>query len=509
VEKNLDKMSIFWYHRPIFMPETTEKKLRSPIVVVMGHVDHGKTSLLDYIRKTNVIAKEAGGITQSIGAYEIAHPSTSSGQATQKKITFIDTPGHEAFSKMRSRGAKVADLAILVVAADDGVKPQTKEAIQILKDSGTTFIVAINKIDKNNSDVEKVKNDLLQNEVLLEGFGGSISYALISAKTGEGVPELLDLILLTAEVEELTYVPGVPARGVVIEAKLDRRRGNEVMIVLKDGTLKKGDEIFTETAKGKVKILENFLSEGVDELIPSSPALILGFEKLPVVGEEFQVGKLPEDHASETRQNIGRVPLKKIDKEKRLTLRLILKANVAGSLEALGDIVKKLSQDEVILEVMDEAVGDITDGDVKLSIANGAVIFGFGTRVEKAAEVLASANAVRIHTANIIYELLKLIEEEINNLKSPKPTGVLEVLAVFNQKAPKQLIGGKVAEGILRKGVHVVERAGEVMGTGRIVSLEQGKKEVTQVEAGKECGMFFDSPVKIEVGDKLLARPQI
>jgi len=481
--------------------EETNKQERSPIVVIMGHVDHGKTSLLDYIRKTNVIAKEAGGITQSIGAYEIMH--------NEKKITFIDTPGHEAFSKMRSRGATVADLAILVVAADDGVKPQTKEAIQTLKDTSTPFIVAINKIDKNNGDVERVKNDLLQSEVLLEGFGGNISFALISAKTGEGVSELLDLILLTAEVEGLTYALAVPAKGIVIEAKLDRQRGNEVMIVLKDGILKRGDEIFTETASGKVKILENFLGEQVEELMPSSPALVIGFENLPAVGEEFQTGTRPETDTSDIRKAIGRVPLKKVDKEKRLTLRLILKANVSGSLEALSDLVKKMSQDEVILEIMDEEVGDVTDGDVKLAITNGAVIFGFGTRLEKAAQVLADANSVRIHMTGVIYELLKFIEGEINNLKSPKPTGVLEVLAVFNQKSSKQLIGGKVTDGILRKGIYAVERGGDNIGMGRIVSLEQGKKEVTQVELGKECGIFFDSAVKIEVGDKLLAKPQV
>ena len=489
------------------MEANDEKKERSPIVVIMGHVDHGKTSLLDYIRKTNVIAKEAGGITQSIGAYEITHPSTSSGQV--KHITFIDTPGHEAFSKMRSRGATVADLAILVVAADDSVKPQTKEAIQILKDSGTTFIVAINKIDKNNSDPERVKNDLLQNEVLLEGYGGNISYALISAKNGEGVPELLDLILLAAEVEDLKYDPEAVPTGIVIEAKLDRERGNEVMVVLKNGVLKQGEEIFTETAKGKIKVLENFLGEEVKEIVPSSPALIIGFEDLPAVGEEFQMGAHPESHASDERKMIGRTPIKKQNKEKRLTLRLILKANVAGSLEAVSDAIKKLSQDEVIIEIMDEAVGDITDGDVKLSIANGAVIFGFGTRVKKPALVLAEANGVRIYTADIIYELLKFVDEEINNLKSPKPTGILEVLAVFNQKSSKQLIGGRVTDGILRKGLHTVERAGEAIGQGRIVSLEQGKKEVTQVETGKECGMFFDSPIKIEVGDKILAKPQL
>src|SRR3989344_3533059 len=254
------------------------KLTRSPIVVVMGHVDHGKTTLLDYIKKTNIAGKEAGGITQAIGAYEVTHNG--------KQITFIDTPGHEAFSKMRSRGATAADLAILIVAADDGVKPQTKEVIKILKDTKTAFVVAINKIDKNNADPERVKSDLLNNEVMLEGYGGGISYQQISAKTGEGVPELLDLVLLATEMDALTYSEEEPASGFVVESKLDRRRGNEVVVILKNGVLRRGDEVYTPSVEGRVKILENFLGDSVAELKPSSPALIFGFEKLPEVGEE-------------------------------------------------------------------------------------------------------------------------------------------------------------------------------------------------------------------------------
>lgn len=480
------------------MTEKSAEK-RSPIVVVMGHVDHGKTSLLDYIRKANVVAREAGGITQSIGAYEITH--------AEKRMTFVDTPGHEAFSKMRSRGARVADLAILVVAADDGVKPQTREAIRALREAKTTFVVAINKMDKNNADPERVKKELLQEEVLLEGYGGNVSYQQISAKTGEGVSELLDLLLLAADFEDLSYSQTAPARGVVIEAKLDRRRGNEVMVVMKDGVLRRGDEISTPTASGKAKTIENFLGQQVSEARPSSPALLLGFEHLPIVGEEFILGarkvELPESKKQTTMSDVGSGR----SKEGGLILNCILKADVSGSLEAVRDIISALPQNEVKLRIFEARVGDIGDGDVKSAIATGSTIFGFHVRVDKGARVLAEANKIKIITADIIYELVRAVEEEINNLKSPKPEGILEVLAVFNQTKTKQLIGGKVLEGTIKvKKAYDIKRGEEIVGAGRIVSLKQNKKEATIVEAGKECGMFFDSGTQIAVGDILLLR---
>ncbi len=252
---------------------------RPPIVAVMGHIDHGKTTLLDHIRQTNVAGKEAGGITQSIGAYEISHKG--------KKITFIDTPGHEAFSKMRERGAQAADLAILVVAADDGVKPQTKEALKAIRQANISFVVAINKIDKNNADIDRVKSDLRDNEVFLEGDGGDISWQAISAKKGEGVEELLDLILLVAEVADLKYDPAATPTGVILTARMDSRRGLTVSAVLRDGTLERNQKIITATAGGRIKILENFLGENSPTLTPSAPVLIMGFEQLQQIGEIF------------------------------------------------------------------------------------------------------------------------------------------------------------------------------------------------------------------------------
>ena len=499
-----------------------QKLVRPPIVVVMGHVDHGKTSLLDYIRKTNVAAKEAGGITQATGAYEITHNG--------KRITFIDTPGHEAFSKMRSRGAHVADLAILVVAADDGVKPQTKESIQILKSSETPFVVAINKIDKNNADIERVKQDLAQNEVQLEGYGGSISFQPISAKTGEGVGELLDLILLVAEFEELTYDATAPASGFVIEARLEKSRGNEVMAIVKNGVLRQGTSVYTATAKGKVRAMQNFLGKNEKELTPSAPAMILGFENLPQVGEEFFEGAAPsEENLKSKIENLKPKERRaeKTDKEKSLILRIILKADVSGSLEAVSQIIKALKFEEVNLEVLHEAVGGITDGDVKSAIASKAVIFGFNVKAEKAAETLAKNNEIKIVISNIIYDLVKKVEDAVNELKSPKPVGVLEVLAVFNQKTQKQLIGGKVLEGVIKNKAHcdvarqpppakapevkegeipvvIKEKEPVIVGVGRILSLKKQKQDAGSVDAGSECGLMFESKVVIAVGDKIV-----
>ena len=484
---------------------THHSLLRPPIVVVMGHVDHGKTSLLDYIRKTTVTAKEAGGITQSIGAYEITHPSTSSGQA--KQITFIDTPGHEAFSKMRARGASIADLAILVVAADDGVKPQTKESIEILNSSKTPFVVAMNKIDKPNADIERVKNDLMNNGVLLEGYGGNVSWQAISAKTGEGVNKLLDLILLTAELENFTYDPAQQANGVIIESKINSQRGIIAVAIVKNGILKIGDEISTPSARGKIKNLRNFLKKPVKELAPSSPALILGFENLPQVGEEFWCGVPPAYITTSLK------PIEKEEKAliaenlpKQKAINLILKADVSGTLEALSEIIKSLPTDDIKIKILDEAVGEITDGDVKMAQPTNAIIVGFKTNTTKAAENLARSQQIKIISSEIIYELVKKIEEELEGLKSPKPTGELEILAVFSAKGKKQLVGGKVVSGTIKNKSRVkISRDEAEIGSGKITNLQSQKKNVNQVNEGKECGIMLELDTVIKIGDHLLA----
>lgn len=498
---------------------------RSPIVVVVGHVDHGKTTLLDYIRKANVADREAGGITQSVGAYEIWHTSTqTNADPTLKdeygvnknadlrgeKITFIDTPGHEAFSKMRVRGTAIADIAILVVAADESVKPQTKEAIKILQESKTPFIVAITKIDRPGADIEKVKNDLTIENVLLEGFGGNISYQKISGKTGEGIDELLDLVLLIAEVEELKYDPEANASGVILESEKDNKRGNTVSLILKDGYLKTGTAIFTESAKGKIKILENFLGERVKSLIPSSPAVVIGFESLPKTGEEFVSGDL-------SKEDIKKMSSKDIcmeDKEEckpeagKCVVKILLKADMTGSLEVLSDLIHKVPKKEKYdLKIIDEKVGGITDGDIKTAIATKAIILGFNVKANKAAENLAKDNKVKIITSEIIYELTKAIEDYFKCLGSQDISGELDILAVFSKKADKQTIGGKVIEGQIKNNANIeIQKDLKTIGKGKIVNLQENKVDVVSVGEEKECGLLVVSDVEIEPGYHLIIR---
>jgi len=474
---------------------------RPPVVVVVGHVDHGKTSLLDFIRKTNVVAKEAGGITQSVGAYEIVHKN--------QKITFIDTPGHEAFSKMRARGAHVADVGILVVAADEGVKPQTKEAIKALNDSETPFVVAITKTDKTHSDVEKAKNELTANGVLLEGYGGSISYQGISSKTGDGIDELLDLIILTSEVEDLKSDENAKASGFVLEAKMDSRRGNAVVVILKDGILKKGDMIATVTAKGKIKILENFLGKAVSELTPSSPAVILGFEELPQIGEEFRSGELTDEELSAIKsfEISAKNSHKGVDEEGKRMLKLLVKADVAGSLEAILDILKSLPlKEDQKLVIIRGAVGEISDGDVNEALSNGAAILGFRVGVNKAAENLARAKNITILTDEIIYKLVENTQELFVKAENKEALNELEILAIFTPGPGKQTIGGRVNRGQMKsRAKFEVKRGDGIVGNGKMLNLQQGKKDVNVVNTGDECGLVIESNVKIEVGDKILS----
>jgi translation initiation factor IF-2 len=485
-------------------------KQRPPIVVVMGHVDHGKTTLLDYIRKTNVAGREAGGITQAVGAYEILHTPAGGGPA--RKITFIDTPGHEAFIAMRSRGAQAADLAILVVAADEGVKPQTKESIKILEQTKTPFVVALNKIDKvGGGNLEKTKGDLAAAGVLLEGYGGQVSYHGVSAKTGDGVSDLLDLVLLATDVENLTYDPAAPASGYVLEARRDPQRGIEASVIVKNGTLRHGDPVKTHTASGKVKILENFLEKGVDSLEPSAPAVIIGFEKLPKVGEEFAVGALTEAQSPQAREATAT----QIAKSKPNTLNLIIKASDAGSLEVLSVILKSIDpKGGREINVVEESLGDVTDGDVRRAQATNATIIGFKNKTEKGARNLAEAQTVLIITSNIVYDLVKAVEEFLSGKLGPANVGELEVLALFNQdKLDKQLIGGRVTKGIFRgkSSCDILRRAGEEdptepLGHGRIMSLREKKSELVQAEKGKEIGVLLNSSVLIQIGDKLVIR---
>lgn len=511
-------------------PAKTESQSQSrpPVVVVVGHVDHGKTTLLDYIRKANVAAREAGGITQAVGAYEIEHTSTG---AHARKITFIDTPGHEAFSAMRARGAQIADLAILVVAADEGPKPQTREAIKILEETQTPFIVALNKIDKAGAaGIEKTKGALAEAGVLLEGYGGSISWQGVAAKTGEGVDELLDLILLASDLEDLRYQPTASARGFVLEARRDARRGIEASVIIKDGILRRGDDIATATARGKVKILENFAGAVVNELSPSAPAIVIGFDELPQVGEEFftgEVARAMKVAATGANENAGakkNAVVARVAPPKN-ALNLILKASDAGSLEALAIVLGSIDAGNTgsgtsSVHIIEQSVGDITDGDVKHALATGSTIIGFKNRVASGAATLADAQRIRIITSKIVYDLEKAVEEFLTGMNEPV-VGELEVLAIFNaEKMDKQLVGGRVTTGTFRaKAACDIQRADAIptggtagdaavqsIGAGRILELREKKSEIATAEKGKEIGVLVSAAGAIQIGDKLIIR---
>jgi translation initiation factor IF-2 len=477
----------------------------------MGHVDHGKSSLLDYIRKTNTTGKEAGGITQAVGAYEIEHRTSNTEQA--RRITFIDTPGHEAFTKMRHAGAHVADLAILVVAADEGVKPQTKEAVEILRTTETPFLVAVTKIDKGGADIERVKKELAEAGVLLEGYGGNISYHGVSSKTGEGVSELLDLLVLAAELQGLTYDPSASATGFVLEATLDSRRGPQATVILENGTLREAAWIATPSAEGRIRVLENFRKERVSALLPSAPARVVGFRALPAVGETFVTGedeealgrersKLKALHPKLQREKASSVP-----QTTEQLVKLILKADDAGSLAALSLTLRNMEMKDK-LYIVEEAVGDITDGDVKLAHAAGAAIIGFKSRVAAAAQKLADSQAVAIITSEIIYELVKAVETFLTQPAEVATLGELEVLALFNQaKLRKQLVGGKVVGGTLKVGAGFeIRRGEEVVGRGKILRMKEKKTELTQATVNAECGILADASVAIAVGDRIIIK---
>ncbi len=490
-------------------PSAALRTKRPPIVVVMGHVDHGKTTLLDYVRKSNTAAREAGGITQAVGAYEIVIPTSNRDDsgADARRITFIDTPGHEAFSKMRARGAGIADIAILVVAADDGVNAQTKEAIKTILEAKLRFIVAINKIDLPGANIEKTKSSLLQAGVLLEGMGGDVSFQPISAKTGEGITDLLDLITLTAEVEDLTCDTEGAAEGFVLEAHMGNG-GGTVTVILKNGTLRVGDEVATPTAKGRVKGLKNFENASVKELGPCSPAVILGFDSLPSVGDPFAAGskiaELPKAKLAGALQGGAAVIAGKTK------MNLILKAGVAGALEALVDSMKKLKvPDNTNLVVAHAGVGDITDGDVKQAASMSGIIIGFKVKSTPAAKTLITAQHIKVFQSDIIYELLESVEAELSGKKKLMVAADLEILAVFDQKNNgAQIIGGKVVAGELKNQSEVeIHRKGAQVGTGKITNLQQSKKDIAAVTAGLECGMLFSSSILVVKGDHLIARP--
>ncbi len=473
------------------------------MVVILGHVDTGKTTILDYIRKTHVVQKESGGITQHIGAYQVVESG--------KKITFIDTPGHEAFFQMRSRGAKVADLAVLVVDSTEGIKAQTKEAISHIKKSEIPMIVALNKIDKPGANPEKVKKELADSDVLVESLGGKIPSVEVSAIEGKGIPELLELILLVTEIEDLKVDIEKPAQGIVIESYLDKLRGATATLLIKEGTLKNGDILATDSAFGKVKKLENFQGEPIEEILPSDPAIVIGFETVPKVGENFKVFPNLETAKNETKTPEKRVFENLEASADQKVLNLILKTDVVGSIEAVEEILAKLPQEKIVLRILKADAGEINENDIKLakSEEERALILGFRVKANPIARMLAERERIKIMTFEIIYDLVegisKFMEKGIQPEKVRTDLGKVKALIIFLTEKNRQIVGGKVLEGNVKKGVLIeVLRGEKIVGKGKVVNLQKNKKDIDHSSKGEECGILFEGDIKIEQGDILV-----
>jgi translation initiation factor IF-2 len=490
------------------MPEKSKIVSRQPIVSIMGHVDHGKSTLLDYIRKSNIVAGESVGITQHIAAYEVMH-ETKNGDL--KKITFLDTPGHAAFTGMRVRGATAADIAILVVSAEDGVKAQTLEALEAIKEAGTPYIVAINKIDKPGANIDRTKNTLLENGIYLEGMGGDISWAAISAKTGEGIDDLLDLILFVSEFHEMRSDLAKPAHGLILESHLDPKRGITATLIIKDGTLKKGTFIVAGNCIVPTRIMENFMGKPITEAYASSPVNIAGFDAVPDVGCTFEVyqTKKEAEKAIEINKENSTTKSRLSSKQSSYSIPLIIKADVVGSIEAIEKEINKINNEETGFQIISTGVGNVTENDLKLAITNSdTVIVGFNVNIDRKAEDLKLQMAIKVELFDIIYKLTEWLETEMEARRPRKVvetvSGSLKILKYFSQTKEKQVIGCKVENGSVKLGSTVrVMRRDNLIATGKITEMQHNKSKAKEVFDGDECGLQVETKITLAVGDIL------
>ncbi|MCD8147277.1 MAG: translation initiation factor IF-2 [Clostridiales bacterium] len=497
--------------------EDTEENLepRAPVVVVMGHVDHGKTSLLDKIRSTNVTAGEAGGITQAIGAYQVKVPGG-------KIVTFLDTPGHEAFTAMRARGAMVTDIAILVVAADDGIMPQTVEAINHAKAAGIPIVVAINKMDLPGADPERIKQELTKYDLLAEDWGGDTIVCPISAKTGEGIDELLEMVLLTAEMRELRANPNRAAKGAVIEARLDKGRGPVATLLVQNGTLKQGDVIIAGTAVGRVRAMTDYRGKRLKAAGPSVPVEITGMAEVPSAGDDFyavaderMARELAEQRKQERKAAAAAPTAKKVSLDDLFSqiqegevkeLNIIVKADVQGSVEAVKQNLEKLSNDEVRVRVIHGGVGAVNESDIMLASTSNAIIVGFNVRPDPAAKAMAERNKVDMRMYRVIYECIEEIEAAMKGMLAPTfkevELGRVEVRQVYKITNVGIVAGSYVLEGKVTRNAQLrLVRDGIVIHEGSIASLQRFKDSVREVQAGYECGITLEKFSDIKVGD--------
>jgi translation initiation factor IF-2 len=481
---------------------TQEMVKKQPVVVLVGHIDHGKSSILQKIKDFKITEKETGGITQHIGTYEVEHDG--------QKITFIDTPGHEAFSAMRARGAKVADIAVLVVAADDGVKPQTKEAISHVKKAQIPMIVALNKIDRPMAGPEKVKDDLAKQEVMVEDRGGDVPCIETSAKTGKGIQELLDIILLVADMQDLKADLSKPASGVVIETFLCSKRGCVVTLLLENGVLKKGDVIGTESAFGRVKRLEDFLGQEIKEARPGQGVRVLGFEDLPLMGQTFKVypnlDEAKQNLKKEKEEEIG--PVLDIEPEQKV-LNLIIKTDVLGSIEPIKTVLQGLPQEKVVVRILKADTGDVNLNDLKLAETSKAKIIGFRVKTSKKILEIARTKKIKVFNLDLIYDLVEETRKLMKRIVEPERVridlGKLKTLLIFKTDKKRQIIGARVLEGEIKKNVKIeVIREDEKVGEGRVISLEKNKQELDKGTKGEEVGILFEGDVQVQENDILV-----
>jgi translation initiation factor IF-2 len=507
--KNLEKI----------LSEKTQS--RAPVIVVMGHVDHGKTKLLDAVRRTNVIDTEAGGITQHIGAYQTIWTDPKSKE--KRAITFIDTPGHEAFTVMRGRGAKVADIAILVVAADDGVKPQTVEAINIIKAAKLPVIVAINKIDKEGADPAKARTELSQHGMICDEWGGDVPMVEISAKQGLNIDKLLDTLLLVADMhaEEIKSEPNRPAAGTVIEAHVDKGEGPVASVLVQAGTLKLNDQLAVNgEIYGKVRAMRDYRGENLTEAGPSTPVRILGFKVAPQVGDVLDVAGAGEakliDIKSKRTQQSGaeQRPVSSSNNddtdEAKKYLNVVVKADTLGSLEAIIGSLEKMQDDEVAIKVVGKGLGNVSPDDVALAETTKGILFGFNVAPTSIANEMIMERGINYRPYKIIYDLLNFVRDELEKLLNPEvivtELGAFKVAAIFRTEKNLMILGGRAQSGKLQKDAKVrVKRGGEIIGLGKILKLQMAKQDVNEVPEGNECGLQYEGKLRVEVADVLEA----
>ena len=490
---------------------TTETNLkpRPPVITIMGHVDHGKTRLLDAIRKTNVMDSEAGGITQHIGAYQV--------EINGQKITFLDTPGHEAFTAMRARGAQVTDVTVLVVAADDGVQPQTLEAISHAKAAGVPIVVAINKIDKPEANPDFVKQQLAEAGLVVEEWGGDVIAVGTSAKAREGIQELLENLLLVAEMENLRADPSLPARGVVIEAEMDKNKGPLTTILVHDGTLKPGDMVVIGNTWGRVRAMFNDSGKQVRKAKPSTPVVLLGMHEVPQVGDTMMVvadEKQARNVAEENRREAAAVAkaanltnlLDQVNAGRVKELNIVMKADVQGSVEPIKDSIERLQTDKVQVKLVHSGAGNVTETDVMLAVASQGLVVAFNTGIDVGAQRMADAEGVDIRTYKIIYDLIDDVEKALKGMLEPEYIEVIdghaEVREVFSAGKKGGVAGSYVLDGKIKRASKVrLKRGNKIVADTAISSLRRFKDDVKEVATGYECGITLDNYDKFQVGD--------